>query len=215
MSEPPILIADIGGTNARFALSGESPHFFSQAQTLEAIEFTNVGDAIDTYLHSHGIGQLGGIGLAVAGPIRDEKVHFPNSHWSIDCAVLRKQYNIEQVALLNDWEAISYSLSSLGIEDLRGIGGEWPCLGNKDYTVGALGPGSGLGMSGLLRRDDKLLPLVTEGGHAGFSPENQHQGEILQYLHQKFGDRISRERVLSGPGLVNIHEALCALHGNL
>lgn len=213
MTDHPILIADIGGTNARFALSTDAPQYFTQAQTLEAAEFEHVSDAIDTYLRSHNISQLHAIALAVAGPIRDEKVVFPNSHWSIDCADLRKRYNIENANLLNDWEAISYGLSSLGPNDLIGIGGDWNTLPNSDYSVGALGPGSGLGMSGLLRRDDKLIPLVTEGGHAGFSPENQIQGEILNYLHQKFNDRISRERLLSGPGLVNIHEALCSIHG--
>lgn len=214
MTDLPILIADIGGTNARFALSTEAPQFFTQAQTLEAAEFEHVSDAIDTYLHSHGINQLGSIALAVAGPIRNEKVVFPNSHWSIDCADLRKRYKVENATLLNDWEAISYSLSSLGKNDLINIGGNWGPLNDADYSVGAIGPGSGLGMSGLLRRDKKLIPLVTEGGHAGFSPENQLQGEILSYLHQKFDDRISRERLLSGPGLVNIHEALCSIHGH-
>jgi glucokinase len=213
MTDHPILIADIGGTNARFALSTEAPQYFSAAQTLEAAEFEHVSDAIDRYLSSHSIKQLGAIALAVAGPIKDEKVVFPNSHWSIDCADLRKRYNIDQVGLLNDWEAISYSLSSLSDTDVIIIGGDWQPLPDGDYTVGALGPGSGLGMSGLLRRDNKLIPLVTEGGHAGFSPENQLQGEILSHLHQKFDDRISRERLLSGPGLVNIHEALCAIHG--
>ncbi len=213
MTELPILIADIGGTNARFALSTQAPQFFTQAQTLEAAEFEHVSDAIDTYLHSHGIKQLGSIALAVAGPIRDEKVVFPNSHWSIDCADLRKRYKVEHANLLNDWEAISYSLSSLSKDDLINIGGTWGPLSDADYSVGAIGPGSGLGISGLLRRDNKLIPLVTEGGHAGFSPENQLQGEILSYLHQKFDDRISRERLLSGPGLVNIHEALCSIHG--
>jgi len=175
MNDQPILIADIGGTNARFALSTGAPQYFTQAQTLEAAEFEHVSDAIDTYLHSHGITQLKAIALAVAGPM--------------------------------------YSLSSLGSDDLINIGGNWKPLSDADYSVGALGPGSGLGMSGLLRRDQKLIPLVTEGGHAGFSPENQLQGEILNYLHQKFDDRISRERLLSGPGLVNIHEALCSIHG--
>lgn len=213
MTDNPILIADIGGTNARFALTTEAPRYFRQAQTLEAAEFEHVSDAIDTYLHSHGVKQVSAISLAVAGPIRNDKVSFPNSHWSIDCADLRKRYRTEHVQLLNDWEAISYSLSSLGDNDLIDIGGDWGHLPDGDYTVGALGPGSGLGMSGLLRRDEKLIPLVTEGGHAGFSPENQLQGEILAYLHQKFDDRISRERLLSGPGLVNIHEALCEIHG--
>ncbi len=213
MNDQPILIADIGGTNARFALSTGAPQYFSHAQTLEAAEFEHVSDAIDTYLHSHNIDQLKAIALAVAGPIRHEKVSFPNSHWSIDCAELRTRYNIEHASLLNDWEAISYSLSILGEDDLIDIGGQWKSLPDTDYTVGALGPGSGLGMSGLLRRNKTLIPLVTEGGHAGFSPENQLQGEILNYLHQKFDDRISRERLLSGPGLVNIHEALCSIHG--
>ncbi len=209
----PILIADIGGTNARFALADDSEQQFSNAQTLEAAEFERVTDAIDTYLRSHDIKQLQAISLAVAGPIRNEKVVFPNSHWHVDCHDLIDRYNIEHANLLNDWEAISYSLSSLGKQDLNNIGGDWNTLPDSDYTVGALGPGSGLGMSGLLRRNDQLIPLVTEGGHAGFSPENQLQGQILGYLHQKFDDRISRERLLSGPGIVNIHEALCEIHG--
>ena len=213
MTDSPILIADIGGTNARFAFADEAPLFFTQAQTLEAAEFEHVSDAIDTYLHSHGVKQLSAISLAVAGPIRDHKVTFPNSHWSIDCADLSARYGTDHVRLLNDWEAIAYSLGSLGNDDLIDIGGNWDAIPEGDFTVGALGPGSGLGMSGLLRRDGTLIPLVTEGGHAGFSPENQLQGEILAYLHQKFDDRISRERLLSGPGLVNIHEALCEIHG--
>lgn len=210
----PILIADIGGTNARFAISDGAPHYFTQAQTLEAAEFEDVSLAIDTYLKSHNIKQLGAICLAVAGPIMDQKVKFPNSHWSIDGRVLANQYQLEQIDLLNDWEAISYSLSSLQNSDIVDIGGSWGALSDRDYTLAALGPGSGLGMSGLMRRGGKLLPIVTEGGHAGFAPENPIQSEILDYLRRKFGSRISRERLLSGPGLINIHEALCHIHNH-
>jgi len=213
MTDHPILIADIGGTNARFALTNGKQQSFRQAQTLEAAEFEHVTHAINTYLRSHDIHQLNAICLAVAGPIRDGRVSFPNSQWAIDCKDLSKRYNTKQVRLLNDWEAISYSLSCLVEDHLVDIGGSWSGLPDGDFTVGALGPGSGLGMTGLLRRDGALIPLVTEGGHVGFSPENQLQCEILAYLHQKFDDRISRERLLSGPGLVNIHEALSAIHG--
>lgn len=212
MTDKPTLIADIGGTNARFALSTDAPQYFTQAQTLEAADFDHVGDAIETYLHAHNIHHLRSISLAVAGPIRNEKVEFPNSHWSIECADLRKRFNVESAKLLNDWEAISYSLSSLGNGDLMSIGGVWGELSNENYTLAALGPGSGLGMSGLIRRDNKLIPLVTEGGHAGFSPENPLQVQVLNYLHNKFDTRISIERLLSGPGLVNIHEALCTIN---
>lgn len=213
MQQAPVLIADIGGTNARFAVAKDASPHFSNAQTLQAAEFEQLTNAIDSYLNAQGINELKAIVLAVAGPIRDEKVVFPNSHWSVDCRDLRHKYRIAHADLLNDWEAISYSLSSLGQTELQTIGGQWRPLPDQDYTVGALGPGSGLGMSGLLRRNQTLMPLVTEGGHAGFSPEDELQGRILDYLRKKFDDRISRERLLSGPGMVNIHEALCAIHG--
>ena len=212
MTQSPILIADIGGTNARFAISGQAPQYFQHSQSLEAKEYETVIDAIDFYLQSQGIKQLHGLYLAVAGPIRNAKVNFPNSQWSIDCTLLAKHYETEQVALLNDWEAISYSLSGLNTNDLHDLGGPWAKLSDSSYSVGAIGPGSGLGVSGLLQRSGTLFPLITEGGHVGFSPENQLQGQILTYLHQKYGGRVSCERLLSGPGLVNIHEALCHIH---
>ncbi len=212
MKNLPILIADIGGTNARFALRTSEAPYYAQTQTLQAAEFEQVTDAIDAYLQSQGIKQLGAISLAVAGPIRNETVTFLNSPWSINCHNLRERYRLEKVALLNDWEAISYSLSNLTSSDLINLGRDWTGLPDGDYTVGALGPGSGLGVSGLLRRNNRLIPSETEGGHVGFSPENRIQGEVLNYLHNKFNDRISRERLLSGPGLVNLHDALCVIN---
>lgn len=212
MTDHRILIADIGGTNARFAFATEGPHFFTHAQTFEAGDFAHVSDAVDVYLHSHDVDSLDAICLAVAGPIRNEKVSFTNSNWSIDCADLRQHYGTEQTQLLNDWEAIAYSLSCLPHSDLIDIGGSWNKLGEGDFSVGALGPGSGLGVAGLLRRNEHLTPIVTEAGHVGFSPENQLQDQILYYLRQKFDDRVSRERLLSGPGLINIHEALCHIN---
>ena len=212
MSSHPILIADIGGTNARFALANDAPSYFSQEQTLKAADFEQLVDAIDAYLSSLDIAQLQGICLAVAGPVKNDSVVFPNNHWSVNCPNLREKYNITQTSLLNDWEAISYSLSVLNPSDLQEIGGQWTSLADQDYTVAALGPGSGLGISGLLRRKQSLTPLITEGGHSGFSPENNIQMEILRYLHGKYDTRISIERILSGPGIVNIHKALCAIN---
>ena len=214
MSSHPILIADIGGTNARFALADNTPSYFSQTLTLKTVDFEKLTDAIDAYLSSLNITQLQGICLAVAGPVSNEGVIFPNSHWSVKCEHLRKKYNITRTCLLNDWESISYSLSVLNQSDLQAIGGQWTSLADQDndYTVATLGPGSGLGISGLLRRNQSLTPLITEGGHAGFSAENEMQAEVLRYLHGKYDTRISIERVLSGPGIVNIHEALCAIH---
>ncbi len=213
MNKKPILIADIGGTNARFALVDDSEHFFCETQTLEAADFETLTDAIDLYLQSHNIAQLSGISLAVAAPIHNEQAVFLNSHWRVNCQELRTRYKVENAHLLNDWEAIAYSLSGINHTQLRSIGDQHQPKFKSDYCLGAIGPGSGLGISGLICRNGNLVPITTEGGHAGFAPENQYQGKLLAYLQQKYDGRVSRERLLSGPGIVNIHEALCNIHG--
>lgn len=211
-----ILIADIGGTNARFAFATADGRSFEQAQTLECAEFKNMEAAVDTYLHSHGVTSVDAICLAVAGPIIDESVTFPNNHWKISCESLRSRYHTQHVHLLNDWEAIAYSLPIIPASERLILGTlEQPEVFNREhFTLAAIGPGSGLGVAGLCGRSGQQFPLVTEGGHVGFSPESSEQVQILEYLHTKFDDRVSRERFLSGPGLVNIHEALCALNGS-
>lgn len=215
MVKNPVLVADIGGTNARFAIASNDARHFELAQTLECSDFLSVDLAIDTYLHSHKIDRVAALSLAVAGPVVDETVRFPNSHWQIDCESLRQRYSTDNAWLLNDWEAIAYSLVKLGSDDLMTLGNlkSTDPLDDSDFTYGALGPGSGLGVAGLCRNKGILHPLVTEGGHVGFAPESSLQGKILVFLHTKFDARVSRERLLSGPGLVNIYEALCDIHG--
>lgn len=211
MTDHPLLIADIGGTNARFALASNEAPFFEQAQTLQCIDYATVEDAIDTYLQTHGLNQLGGICFAVAGPIKFESVSFTNSHWTIKSSDLRARYAIDRAQLLNDFEAIAYSLAQLSAEDVSAIGPEGIIDTKRDFTFGVLGPGSGLGVAGLIQRDGQLHPLPTECGHVGFAPDNEQQDQILQILRHKFG-RVSNERLLSGPGLVNTHEALCEIN---
>lgn len=208
MNNQVTLIADIGGTNARFAIADQSQNRFTNAQILEATNFERLTDAIDSYLVSNSIKSVEKICLAVAGPVVNERVKFPNSHWQVDCGDLRKKYQTSKAKLLNDWEAISYSLSSIDQNHLLNIGGDWCTLNSTDFTVAALGPGSGLGVSGLIRRNGHLYPMVTEGGHVGFAPENKLQIELLRLLQSKFAKRISRERLLSGPGISNIYAAL-------
>ncbi len=213
MGDHAILIADIGGTNARFALATSKEDAFSGAQTYSAAEFEQLYDAIDQYLAAQHIEQLHGIVLAIAGPIADEKVSLLNSYWSADCAELRQRYQVDNTQLLNDWEAIAYSLDKLSDTDLIAIGGKWARQQKDKQTFGALGPGSGLGVTGLIRNHNTMAPIISEGGHAGFAPQSDLQIKILSYLYDKYQDRISIERLLSGPGLVNIHEAFCHING--
>ena len=217
LNQTPILIADIGGTNARFALSTQQAPFFNSAKTLQCADFDKFEEAVDAYLRTHKIKKLGGICFAVAGPIDDGRVEFTNNHWKIDSAKLSSEHQLDKIKLLNDFEAIAYSLARLtSIKDsdsFESINGNWVFDTKQDFTVGIVGPGSGLGVAGLNQKNGELFANVTEGGHAGFSPENIQQLEILRYLHQKYDDRVSCERLISGPGMVNIHEALCQIVG--
>ena len=211
MNDSPLLIADIGGTNARFALASATPPFFEFAQTLQCADFENVEQAIDTYLKTQDINSLQGICFAAAGPIDEQSVRFTNNHWYLNAADLKDRYSTNHVQLLNDFESIAYSLAELGESDLSAIEHATLLDTTKDFTIGVLGPGSGLGVAGLCKRGEAILPLATEGGHVGFSPDNVLQESIMRVLHKKF-KRVSNERLLSGPGLVNIHEALCELN---
>jgi glucokinase len=213
MTGPTLLIGDIGGTNARFALADPERPAFDQVVKLSCSDFATAIDAIDHYLEEVGAEPPAGVCLAAAGPIVDGAVRFTNNHWRIEGGTLEQHLGARSVRLLNDFEAIALSLPFIGAEDLSPIGSASQGLDLKsDFTVGVLGPGTGLGVAGLLGRRGQLFPVVGEGGHRGFSPESGRQIEVLQVLRERF-ERVSDERLLSGPGLVNIHQALQQLHG--
>ncbi|NND01140.1 MAG: glucokinase [Gammaproteobacteria bacterium] len=211
MNNKTILIADIGGTNARFAISSaESPYFFHD-QILQCLDHANLIEAIDSYLYQHNYKQLDALCFAVAGPIKEEAMSFLNNDWSLSADDLGARYNTDSVVLMNDFQSISYSLAQLCDDDILNIGSRSaPSLGS-DFTVGVIGPGSGLGIAGLRMQAGVSRPVATEGGHIGFAPDSPLQIQILEYLQSEFG-RVSNERLLSGPGLVNIHEALCIIN---
>lgn len=212
MSDPCLLIADIGGTNARFALANTDVPGFSGEQTLCCAEFESADAAIRHYLEDVGSVSPEAICLAAAGPIVNGSVKVTNNHWAIDAADLAGSFDTDHVRLLNDFEAIAYSIPFLKGEDCITIG--LPAgadLPDGDFTVGVLGPGTGLGTVGLLRRDGLLYPVVGEAGHVGFAPETQVQIDILRALRDRF-DRVSVERIVSGSGLENTYWALTQIH---
>ncbi|MEM1410714.1 MAG: glucokinase [Pseudomonadota bacterium] len=214
MTAPVLLIGDIGGTNARFALADPERPAFDQVVKLACSEYPTALDAIEHYLDGVGMGRPSGVCLAAAGPIVNGSVRFTNNHWAIDGAELQAQLGARSVRLLNDFEAIALSLPflSAGVTQPIGLVAERVRV-TADFTVGVLGPGTGLGVAGLLCRDGLLHPVVGEGGHRGFAPETAQQIEVLSVLRERF-ERVSDERLLSGPGLVNIFEALNRVHGS-
>jgi len=214
MAEPCLLIGDLGGTNARFALALARENGFEEELSLSCADFPTAEEAIDHYLSETGRRRPVVICLAVAGPIVDQTVRFLNNNWTLDAGRLTARYLGARVLLLNDFEAAAYSLPLLGSGDLQPVGLPVPydLAAAGDFTVGVVGPGTGLGVAGLLKREGRAYPLVGEGGHVGFAPETKVQLAVLEQLRGRF-ERVSNERLLSGPGLQNVFWALQNIHG--
>ncbi len=208
MVDDVALLADIGATNARFATSfnHDAPNM---VQVLQCEEFDTVEAAIDDFLRSQSISQLNRICLAAAGPVRNGSIKLTNNHWVLREKELRHRYKVDYVSLLNDFESIAYSLTQLSGNQLLPLGHHSsPRQYNTNVTYIALGAGTGLGVAALVNRDDKFYPIVTEAGHANFSPINDLQIEIFKNLRKKLG-HVSNEHLLSGPGIVNLYQAIC------
>ena len=213
MKEPCLLVGDIGGTNARFAHANADVPGYSAEKTFKCRDYPTADLAINAYLQEINASKPAVICIAAAGPIVDGSVRFTNNSWSLETTDLQRAFKGASVWLLNDFEAIAYSIPFLEAEDCLPVG---LCpsikLSNSDFTIGIVGPGTGLGAAGLFCRDGQLFPITGEGGHIGFAPDNQVQMDILMQLRDQH-DRVSDERLASGPGIVNIYRALCHIHG--
>ena len=208
-----MLIGDIGGTNARFALADSQAPGFSEEMTLKCRDFETADTAISAYLEKVKAPSPDIICIAAAGPVVDGNVRFTNNNWSLSESRLAKNFSSAQIKLLNDFEAIAYSIPYLSSDECVSVGMPDPVeLRESDFMVGIVGPGTGLGTAGLSRKDGRTLPIIGEGGHNGFAPETQEQMEILAQLREQF-DRVCDERLVSGPGVVNIYHALANIRG--
>lgn len=211
MSTPPVLVADIGGTNARFALAEPGVPDYDRAQVMSCREFTSADAAIKHYLHSVQVTEISAMSIAVAGPVVGGSVQATNSHWHLSSQNLCEIFHIPTVNLINDFAAIAYSLPHLTEDAIQLIGdAALPDLRAEALTVAIVGPGTGLGIGGLIKQGDKTTAVVTEGGHVGFAPESATQASVRERLAHRYG-RVSDERLISGPGIRNIYWALTEL----
>lgn len=213
MADRNLLIGDIGGTNARFAIANPEHPGFSDALTLQCADYASADEAIRHYLNGLAVETPDVICLAVAGPVVGKTVQVTNNHWTLNAEDIATDFSIDDVRLLNDFEAVAYSIPQLRAEDTEVIGlpDQKPSL-DDNFNIAILGPGTGLGTAGLVRRGQVVIPIVAEGGHIGFAPKSQVQVEMLTALRSKF-DRVSVERLVSGSGIENIYWALTLIHG--
>ena len=209
--EKTLLIGDIGGTNARFALATDAG--FTGELTLRCADFASADDAIRHYLNDVSAASPAVICLAAAGPVVGNAVRITNNHWTLNADRIADDFGIKKVRLMNDFEAAAHSILQLDADDVRTIGlPDARPLSDKHFNIAIVGPGTGFGAAGLVRRGQTTIPIVGEGGHVGFAPRTQVQVEMLNTLRGKF-DRVSVDRLVSGPGIENIYWALTQIHG--
>jgi glucokinase len=202
------LLGDIGGTSARFAvLTGDA---LGPIDHLPVSEYGSIIDAIDGYLGSRqDRHHIGAAVLGVAAPVESARSTIVNSQWVIDAAELRTAFGFKSINLINDFEAIAYALPYLSAHDVKPLAGGKPSPGG---SMAVLGPGTGLGMAGVVRRGGGTTIIATEGGHATLPGTTSREDAVIAHLRRKFG-HASAERALSGPGLENLHSAIAAIDG--
>lgn len=203
----PVLVGDIGGTNARFALTKDNNARYHCERVYDCQDFTSPEAAIRQYLQEVNHSVPSQCCLAAAGPVNGDAVALTNNHWHLNAQELKSCLNIAQVRLINDFEAVAHCVPALAEEDRLQVGPVVPGNLGTDYNIAVLGPGTGLGVATLAVTRGKHLGFATEGGHVGFAPESEQQQRVLSRLTAKY-KRVSTERLLSGQGIENLYWAL-------
>ena len=199
------IVADIGGTNARFAhVLGNSDELL-RIEVLASADFPQFIDTILCYIERAQLSSIDAICLAVAAPVSLDRIDFGNNHWSFSLAELREALGVP-VTLINDFDAQALCIDGLADSELMWIGEPRPI---GDLVKAVLGPGTGLGVSAVLP-GGHIVP--SEGGYIGFSPLDDHQQALHTILRQRNG-RVCIEHVLSGMGLSNLYWANSKLLG--
>ena len=227
--DSPRMVADIGGTYARFTLE-TAPGLFEHAATLRCADHADFHAAVSAYLQSLPAGRIAHAAVAIANPVEGDEVRMTNYHWQFSIEAMREKLGFDTLVVVNDFTALAMALPRLASGDRRQVGGG---QARERSVVGILGSGSGLGVSGLIPADDGWIALGTEGGHTSFSPRDDRELAILHFAWEQLPQRdaplpsaahpsgsgppqadpgankhVSFERLLSGPGLELIYGAL-------
>ncbi|WP_392563904.1 glucokinase [Orbus wheelerorum] len=201
-----LLVADIGGTNARFALYNKATKTLSNIEKYTITDETRLPQLITHYLEQCGV-KVERACLAIACPIEGDKIAMTNNHIEFSRSELQSSLCLKQLEVINDFTAVAMSVPALKEQDKCQIGGKEP---DMNYPVAIYGAGTGLGVAHLINAANQWLSLPGEGGHVELPMINAHEDQVLSVLRNKFG-RVSAERFLSGSGLVNIYQALAEI----
>ena len=205
------LVGDVGGTNARFALARWQQGRFAleQQESFPAQEHPTFLAAVRDYIAGRDQRPDYAV-LAVAGPVRQGEIDLTNSPWRVSETEL-EGLGLKTARLINDFEALAWGAPVVPPDELASLGG--PVEGDPSAAIAVLGPGTGFGVSALIRDGHGgEMAMPGEGGHVCFAPGDAVEDEILRILRRRY-DRVSVERLICGPGLVNLHRALTEIEG--
>lgn len=203
------LVADVGGTNARFALADDYGALQAE-QSLRCADFDGLAEAVRHYLSNHNVGSIRAAAVAVATAVYVDQVSFTNSSWSFSIRELARQLGVKDFHVVNDFTALALSIPRLDREWVIPVTADGRREPHAPRAV--IGPGTGLGVSGVFHFGRRWHALDSEGGHVTLAPADARELELLGILTRRF-EHVSAERVLSGPGLVNLYRANCELDG--
>jgi glucokinase len=200
-----VLAGDIGGTKTRLAVfdvAGTQLHSVVE-RSYPSRDFATLNDIIEDFL-GDAEARPDAVSFGIAGPVRNNVVDVTNLPWRISAAEIAARFGFRQVALLNDLEANAWGLRALDETDFHSLN---TGVENPAGNAAIIAAGTGLGEAGLYREGTRYRPFATEGGHSDFSPGSELEIELLRFLMARYG-HVSWERLVSGPGLVNIHNFL-------
>lgn len=211
-----LLVADIGGTNARFSLAREGEggiEVASPAIYLTA-DYPGLEAALDRFLAEAGRPPLAGVAACAAGPVEgrggEARIAMTNCPWDVTARTLARVTGVEAPRLMNDFAALAFSLPGLRPFELSAVGPAREAVPGE--PVGLLGAGTGLGVASLVFAGGREIALPGEGGHVDLAAGNDREAAVIAHLRMRYG-HVSAERVLSGPGLVTLYMALAAMAG--
>jgi glucokinase len=207
MSARERLVADIGGTHARFALCGPDGEPAAE-EWLQVADYPGLVEAAEAYLAGRKVADAV---FAVATPVDSDWIGLTNAPWAFSIRATQKALGLARFAVINDFAAQALAVPRLAPEDRIQIGGGEPQAG---AAIAVIGPGTGLGVSGVLSVHGIWYPIASEGGHVSLAPHDERDAALLACLRRRF-DHVSNERVLSGPGLINLATALAELDGEM
>ncbi|MCW7540940.1 glucokinase [Aquabacterium sp. A7-Y] len=207
----PRMVGDVGGTNARFAWLEAPDAPMSEVASYACAEYPTLQDAMAHYLRQHAKPSPRWCAIGIANPVVGDQVKMTNHHWSFSMSEVQRQLGMDRFLVINDFTALALSLPALAPAELRQVGGGRPVAKGP---LGLVGPGTGLGVSGLLpaMAGHGAIPINGEGGHATLAPMDDREEAVIRVLRGRFG-HVSAERVVSGLGLLNLYQAVCDLDG--